>query len=140
MAKSQPRSKSVAGAQCRHVIPAHVPGGGNEGCEQASGENSTRLQGVDAEDLAFVRGVVTPLVDDVKKLRAQYSAKNEENAEIPGLVAVVAEAFGVADAYPETEQNTKRDKESVGREEETSDMKELWEHLTIRCGNLGFAT
>ena len=79
-----------------------VPGSSGEGREEASGENASGLQRVDAENLAGVGRVVAPLVDDVKNLRADDAAKDDDNAEIPGIVAVVAEALGVAHADPQT--------------------------------------
>ena len=79
-----------------------VPGGSDEGREQASGENASGLQRVDAEDLAGMSGVIAPLIDDVKNLGADDAAEYYENPEIPGMVAVIAEALGVADADPQT--------------------------------------
>ena len=138
--ESKARGKSIDSAESRHMIFAHVPSGGNEGGEQASRENSSRLQSVDAEDLADMAGVIAPLVDDVENLGAQDAAQNDENAQVPSLVGVIAEAFCVADTDPKPEQDSKGNEESVGREEETSDMKKLWEHSLVRCGNRGFAT
>jgi len=72
--------------------------------------------------------VVTPLVDDVEDFGARNSAEDDEDSEIPSLVTVVAEPLGVANANPKSEQDSEGDKESVGRQEEASDVKELWEH------------
>ncbi len=126
--ESKAGGKSVDGAERGHVIFAHVPSGGQEGGEQPSRENSSGLQCIDAEDLADMGGVIAPLVDDVENLGAQDAAQNDENAQVPSLVRVIAEAFCVADTDPKTEQDSKRNEESIGRQEETSDMKKLWEH------------
>ena len=83
-------------------MPADKPCGSDKCREQTSGENASSLEGVDAENFSHVSGVVAPLVNDVKNLRADDAAEYDENAEIPGVVAVVAEAFGVAHADPQT--------------------------------------
>ena len=101
MTQREARRECVTGAERGHVMSPHIPGGSHKGREQPSGENSARLQRVDAEDFAQVSGVVTPLVNDVKNLRAHDAAKNHENPEIPGVVAVISEALGIADADPE---------------------------------------
>ena len=54
VAESEAGGKGVAGAESGHVMLAHVPGCGHERGEQASGENSSRLQSVDAENVAEV--------------------------------------------------------------------------------------
>src|ERR1700746_3718012 len=102
MAQCQPGSESIASAERWHVALVDVPGSSDEGRKQASGENASGLQRVDAENLAGVGRVVAPLVDDVKNLGADDAAKDDENAEIPSIVAVVAETLGVAHADPQT--------------------------------------
>ena len=68
-------------------------------------------------------------VDYVKKFRTNDTAEDDENAEVPGMIAVVAEALGVAHADPETEKDSECHEESVGRKEKTPDMKKLREHV-----------
>jgi len=128
VSQGQTGSERVAGAEWRHVVLAHVPSRGDEGGEQASGEDSSGLQRRDAENLARMSRVIAPLIDDVEDFRAENSAENNQDPEIPSLVAVIAEPFGVADTDPKPEQDSQRDKESVGRQEEASDVKKLWEH------------
>ena len=84
------------------MVPADVPGGSDKCREKASGENASGLEGVDAENFAQVSGVIAPLVNDVKNLRADDAAEHDENPQIPGVVAVIAEALGVAHADPQT--------------------------------------
>lgn len=78
-----------------------VPRGCNEGEKQASGKNSTGLQSVDAENFRWVRRVVAPFVDDIQHLRPDDTAQDYQNAEIPGMVAVISQALGVAHTDPE---------------------------------------
>ncbi len=82
------------------MISPHVPGGGGEGRQQASGKNSTSLKRGDAENLAGSGGMLDHLVDDVEQLRPDDAAQHDENAEVPGFVAVDAEALGIAHADP----------------------------------------
>src|SRR5581483_3324611 len=126
--KSEARSECITGTERRHMFSVHVPRGGDERREQAPGKDSSRLQRGDAENLARMCRVVAPLVNDVKNLRAQDSAEDNQDPEIPSLVTVVAEALGISNADPKTQEHTQRNKESVCREEETSDMNKLWEH------------
>ena len=128
MSKGQSGSESIARAQGGHVMLPYVPRGGDECGEQASRENSTCLQCVDAEDLSCVCGVIAPLIDDVQNLGADDAAEDDQNPQIPSLVAVVAEALGVAHADPQADQYTQGDKESIGRQKKAPDMKKLWEH------------
>ena len=62
--------------------------------------------------------VVAPLVDDVENLGADDSAEDDEDPKIPGFVAVIAEALGVANADPKADQDAQGDQESVGRKKE----------------------
>ena len=74
-----------------------------------------------------------PVVDDVEHLGADNSAENDENSKIPGIVAVIAQPLGVANADPKADQDAHGHQESIGRQEKLSDMKELWEHWLVRC-------
>src|SRR5271163_174565 len=112
----------------------HIPGGGGEGGDEASGKNSAGLQCVDAEDVAGVAGVEAPVVDDVEHLGADDAAEDDENAQVPRLVAVNAEAFGIAHADPQADQDAGGDQESIGGEKETADMEELGEHGLLDAG------
>ena len=105
-----------------------IPGSGHKRGEQSTRENSSRLKRVNAEDVAGMSGVVTPLIDYVQNFRADNPAENNQNAEIPGLIAVVAKALGVARAHPQTEKHTQGDEEPIGRQKETPGMNELREH------------
>ena len=98
----------------------HVPGRGQKRSEQASGENTASLEGVQAEDFADVRGVVAPLIDDVKHFGAHNAAKDDEDSKIPSLVAVVSQALGVTHTDPKPDQDAHRYQESVGRKKELS--------------------
>jgi hypothetical protein len=128
VAEGKSGGEGIAGAERGHVVLAHVPGRRDECGDQASGKNSAGLQRADAEDFAGVRGVVAPVVDDVENLRADDASEDHENAEVPGVVAVVAEALGIADADPHAEQDSHGNEESVGGEGEAAEMKELREH------------
>src|SRR5579862_2048159 len=92
--------EGVARAQGRHLISPDIPGGGGEGGDQASGENSASLQRSNTENFTRMCRVVTPLIDDVEHLRANNSAQHNENAEVPRLVAVNSQALGIAHADP----------------------------------------
>src|SRR5690349_11028546 len=128
MSESQSGSEGIARSERRHVVFAHIPRRGDEGGEQTAGEDASGLKRSDAKDLAGMGRVVAPLVDDVENFRAENSAEDNEDSEIPRFIAVVAEPFGVAYADPETQQDPQRDEESVGWQEEASVVKELWEH------------
>src|SRR5215472_13336302 len=78
-------------------------------------------------------GVVAPLIDYIENFCADNAAQHRENAEIPSLVAVIAQPLGVAYADPKSEQDAQRDQKSVRRQRKTPDMKKLWEHSFIGC-------
>ena len=99
--KSEPRGEGITRTQRGHVMLPDVPCGCYERQEQASRENASSLKRVDAEDFRGMSGVVAPFVDYVEHLGAQDAAKDYENAEIPGVVAVVSEALRVTHADPE---------------------------------------
>src|SRR5579872_1294591 len=112
--------EGVASSQRRHVMFPDIPSGGHERGQQASGKNSAGLQRIDAEDLPEIVLVDAPIVDDVQDLRADNAAEHDQNAQVPRLVAVNAEALGIADADPEADQDAQGDEESVGWKEELS--------------------
>ncbi len=82
---------------------ADVPRSCGECGNQASRENAARLERSQAEDFSGMRGVVAPVVDDVKNLRADDSAENDEDAEVPGIISVDAMLLGVANADPKAD-------------------------------------
>src|SRR5579862_811688 len=100
VSERQARRESIAGSEWRHVIFPHIPSRGGECGEQASGKNPSRLQRVEAENIAEIVFVEAPVIDDVEDLCADDAAKNDENAEVPSLFAVVAEPLRVAHADP----------------------------------------
>src|ERR1700730_9034274 len=90
VAKCEPGSEAIRGSQCRHVMTPHVPDRHKERGNQSPGKYASRLQRVEAENLPPVVGVGAPIVDDVKNFRPDNSGENNEDAKIPGLVAVDA--------------------------------------------------
>jgi len=137
VAKGEARCEAVGGAQHRHVMTAHVPGGHDESSDQSAGEYASRLQRVEAENFAPVVGVGAPVVDDVKNFRANDSGEHDENTEIPGVVAINALFLGIADADPESDQDARSDEESIGRQVETANMKKLWKHVSLDAPGAG---
>src|ERR1700722_2378021 len=121
-------------------MAADIPRGREERPDQATRKNSAGLQGGNAENLSGMGRVVAPVIDDVENLRAENSAEDYQNSEVPDFLAVHAQAFGVADAYPQAREDSERDQESVGRQEELPVMQELWVHSRLDAGNARFAT
>ena len=72
----------------RDLVLAQIPDGGNESEDQAAGEDSAGLQGVEAEDVADAVVGASPLIDDVERLGTNNSGKDHEAAEIPHLVRI----------------------------------------------------
>ena len=122
------------------MVLAHVPCSCNERSQQPAREYSASLQRIDTEDLTNMRGVIAPLIDDVKDLRSHNATKHHEDAEIPRVIAVVPETLGIAHADPQPQQDAERDQKSISRKEEASVMKKLWEHSFVRCRKDGTAT
>src|ERR1039458_9525447 len=90
VSKGQPGSEGVGGAQQRHAMTPHVPDRREERGNQSAGKYASRLQRVEAENLPPVVRVGAPVVDNVKNLRPDNSGEDNENAKIPGIVAVDA--------------------------------------------------
>jgi len=88
---------------------ADVPNRGQQCANQSAGKDPSRLQRADAENLAGMRGVGTPVIDDVQNFCAENASQYDQNAEIPSLVGVDALFGGVAYADPEANQNTSGD-------------------------------
>jgi len=115
----------------------HVPGGHQERADQSAGEYASRLQGVEAENLAPVVGVAAPVVDDVKNLRADDSGENNENAKVPGIVAIDALLLGIAHADPEPDEDARSDQYPVGGEIETANLEKSGEHVGLDAPDVG---
>src|SRR5215470_5426844 len=130
MSKSQPGRKGVGGPQRRHVVAAHVPRGRQQGSNKTAGKYSSRLQSIEAEDVAPMARITAPVVDDIKNLGADDSGEHHVDAQIPGVVAVDALLLGVADADPQAKQYARRDKESIGGQIEAANMKESRKHVS----------
>jgi hypothetical protein len=88
-------------------VLVHIPSRCNECGEQAARKHSPGLQRVDTENLPHMRGVVAPLIDDVKNLRTNNPTEHNQNAEIPSVIPVIAEALGIADTDPQTQEDAK---------------------------------
>src|ERR1700677_3166680 len=101
---------------------AHIPRGGDQGGNQSAGKNSSGLQRGNAENLRRMRLVVAPLINNVENLRAGNSAQHHQNAQVPGLVAVNAKAFGVAHANPKAKQHSHGNQEAVSGQKKASEM------------------
>ena len=98
---------------------------------QPAGKNSSRLQRVEAENLAPVIGVAAPVVDDVENLGANDSGQHHEDAEVPGVIAIDALLFRIADADPEPEQHAGGDQHTIGRQVEIANVKKSREHVSL---------
>jgi len=69
-----------------------------------------------------MRGEIAPLVDDVENFCADDSTENDQNAEVPSLLAIDAEALGVADTDPQADEDSHGNQEAIGRQEKSPDM------------------
>src|ERR1700730_15075765 len=123
VAEGKPGGEAVGGTQDRHVMTPHVPDRPKERGNQSAGEYASRLQRVEAEILPPVVGVAAPVVDDVKNFCPDNSGEDNEDAKIPGIVAIDALLLGIADADPEPDQHARSDQDSVGGQVETANMK-----------------
>ena len=115
MTESKARRETIAGAQRRHVTPSDIPGRHQKGADQAAGKNSSRLESVEAEDLAPVTGVSIPLIDDEQYLGPNNPRQNDQDAQIPGIIAIDALFLGIAYADPKPDQYAGCDQQTVGR-------------------------
>src|SRR5712692_5772699 len=131
MTEGQAGRESIAGAQRRHVTPPDVPGRHEKGADQAAGKNSSRLESVEAEDLAPVAGVSIPLIDDEQCLGANNARQNDQDAQIPGIIAIDALLFGIANADPEADQYAGCNQQAIGRQAETANVEESGEHFNL---------
>ena len=72
--------------------------------------------------------VIAEVNQDIENLRAQNSAQDHENAEIPGLFRVNFFAARVVHADPESNQHTQGNQKTIGGQAEVADMKESRKH------------
>ena|SRR5580704_8357403 len=115
MANSEARRERITRGQRGKVVPPDIPDRREQSGHESTRKYSASLQRVDAEDVGGMCGVQAPVVDDVQDLGADDSAQHHQNAEIPGLLAIDALLFGVANADPEAEENAQRNQKTVGR-------------------------
>src|ERR1700690_1064493 len=106
------------------MMAAHIPGGGEERGNQATGKDAPGLQRVEAENLAPVVGVAAPVIDDVKNFCADDSGQHDQNAEVPGIVSVDPLLLGIADADPKADQHARSDENAISGQVETANVKE----------------
>src|ERR1700676_2174216 len=137
VAKGKSGSETIGGPQHRHVMAPHVPDGREERGNQPAGKNASRLQRVEAKNLPPVVGVGAPVVDDVKNLRPDNSREDNEDAKIPGIVAIDALLLGIADADPKTDKHARGDQDTVGGQVETANVKKSGEHVSLDAPNAG---
>src|SRR5258706_6994503 len=115
----------------------HVPDRHQERGNQSAGKYASRLQRVEAENLSPVVGVGAPVVDDVKNFGPDNSGEDNENAKVPGIVAIDTLLLGIADADPESDQHARCDQDTVGRQVETANLKKSGEHVSLDAPNAG---
>ena len=82
---------------------ADVPRSRGECGDESAGEDAARLQRSQAEYFSGMCGVVAPVIDDVKNLGADDSAEDDQDAEVPCVIAIDSPLLGVADADPEAD-------------------------------------
>jgi hypothetical protein len=129
VAERESGSERVTGAHRRHVLATDIPRRHEERTDQPAGENSSRLQCVQAENLPPVAGIVVPFVGDEKNLGAQDSGQNNENPKIPSVVAVDPLLLGIADADPEPDQYAGSDQQAISRKAEVANVKKSRKHF-----------
>jgi len=105
MSNGQARGKSIARSERGNLVFANVPGGNCETRNKSTGKNSTCLQGAQAENIAQMAWIRTPLIDDVQQLGADYPGENHIDAQVLGMLRIDALFSGIADTDPKPEQN-----------------------------------
>jgi hypothetical protein len=103
---------------------------------QSAGKYAAGLQRIEAENLAPVVRVGAPVVNDVKNLRPDNSGENDQDAKIPGIVAVDALLFGVAHADPKPDQHARSDENAIRGKIETANVKKSGEHVVLDAPNV----
>jgi len=131
MAKRQPRSETIRSAQHRHVVTPHIPHRCEQSGNQSAGKYAPCLQRVEAENLASIAGVSAPVIDDVQNLGADNSGEHNENAKIPGVIAIDALLLRIAHADPKSDQHAGSDQHAISRQVETAYLKKSWEHVSL---------
>ncbi len=114
VAKGQPGSEAVGRAQHRHVMTPHVPGRREQRRNQSAREYASRLQRAETENLTPVVRVEAPVVDDVKNFRTDDPEEDNQNAKVPGIVAIDALLLGIAHADPKPDQHSRCDQDAIG--------------------------
>src|SRR5438128_250541 len=104
MTEGKTGREPIAGAQRRHVASPHIPGRHEKSADQPARENSSRLQSVEAEDLAPVAGVSIPLIDNEQYLGSNNPRQNDQDTQIPRIIAIDALLLGIAHADPKPDQ------------------------------------
>src|SRR5882672_10619598 len=137
MAEGESGSKSIAGAQSRHVAPSHIPSCHEKRADQAAGKNAAGLERVEAEDLAPVAGVCVPFVNDEQDFGSENASQNHEDSQVPGIIAVDALLFGIADADPQPDQDASRDQQAIGWQAEIAYVKESRKHVKLDAPIVG---
>ena len=105
---------AVGRAQHRHVMTPHVPGRREQRRNQAAREYASRLQRAETENLTPVVRVEAPVVDDVKNFRTDDPEEDNQNAKVPGIVAIDALLLGIAHADPKPDQHSRCDQDAIG--------------------------
>src|SRR5580658_692193 len=123
VAKGHSGSHRVGGAQGRHVMTPHVPHPCEERANQAARKYSSGLQRVEAENLPPVVRVGAPVVDDVENLSADDSGEDNENAKIPGIVAIDAFFLRIAHRDPKPGEHAQGGHDAIRGQVETANMK-----------------
>ncbi len=124
----QSRRECVAGGERRHVMFPDIPGGGSEGADQASRKYSSGLQCAYAKDLARMRRVDAPIVNDVEHLGSDDSKQDNQNPEVPCVLRIDSLSLGVAHADPQTDEHADRDQKAIRGHTEVTDMKKSGKH------------
>src|SRR6266446_6496961 len=137
MTEGEAGSESIAGAQRRHVPPPDVPGRHKKGADQPARKNSSGLESVEAEDLAPVAGVSIPLIDDEQHLGANNPRQYDQDAQVPGIIAINALLLGIAHADPKADQYAGCDQQTIGRQAETANVEESGEHVGLDAPAVG---
>src|SRR3982074_518282 len=81
VSQRQAGRKRVAGAESGHMVLADIPGRSRECREQSPGETSSGVQRADAENLARMRRVFAPVIDDIEDLGADDPAQHNQNSQ-----------------------------------------------------------
>src|SRR3989442_7706082 len=136
MTEGKAGRESIAGAQRRHVTPPDVPGRHQKGADQAAGKNSSRLESVEAEDLAPVARVSIPLIDDEQYLGSNNPRQNDQDAQVPGIIAIDALFLGIAYADPKPDQYARSDQQAIGRQTEAANVEESRKHVKLDAPEL----